>query len=89
MNVSEGYFSATGAVFASSDASSVANTVVIPTHSESSQVVVPVQMLTLDVVGEPRTRYDTDWTITLLNSGNVTVSTRPLSSLLCAQYRRR
>jgi hypothetical protein len=40
-------------------------------------------MLTLDVAGRPQTRYDTDWTITLLNSGNVTVSTRPLSSSLC------
>ncbi|MDR6413480.1 cutinase family protein [Pseudarthrobacter sulfonivorans] len=82
-DISQGFFTAAGAVFASSDYSNVANTVVIPTQTASSQVVVPVQMLTLDVAGTPRTRYDTDWTITLLNSGNVTVSTRPLSSSLC------
>lgn len=82
-DISQGYFTTTGAVFASSDYANVDNTVVIPTRTASGQVVVPVQMLTLEAAGTPRTRYDTDWTITLLNSGNVTVSTRPLSSSLC------
>lgn len=82
-DVSQGYFTATGAVFASSDAYNTANTVVIPTQTASIQVVVPVQMLTLDVAGTPRTRYVTDWTVTLLNSGNETVTTTPLNSSLC------
>lgn len=82
-DISQGYFTATGAVFASYDASDVANTVVIPTRTASSEVAVPVQMLTLDVAGNPLTRYETDWTITLLNSGNVTVSTSPLNSSRC------
>lgn len=82
-DISQGHFTATGAVFASSDVYNAANTVVIPTQTASTQVVVPVQMLTLDVAGTPRTRYDTDWTITLLNSGNETVTTTPLISSLC------
>lgn len=84
-DISQGYFMATGAAFASSDAFNVGSTVVILTQTTPSQFVeVPVQMLTLNVTGNPRTRYDTDWTITLLNSGNVTVSTRPLSSTVCS-----
>jgi hypothetical protein len=82
-DISQGYFTASGAIFGSADYSNVANTVVIQTQTAASQFVVPVQMLTLDVAGRPQTRYDTDWTINLLNSGNVTVSTRPLSSSLC------
>ena len=56
---------------------------VVPTQTASSQIDVPVQMLTLNVTGKRLTRYDADWTITLLNSGNVTVSTRPVSSTRC------
>ncbi|MCO4273820.1 cutinase family protein [Pseudarthrobacter sp. HLT3-5] len=82
-DISQGYFTATGAAYASYDAYDTANTVVIPTRTASSEVVVPVQMLTLDVAGNPLTRYDTDWTITLLNSGNVTITTSPLLSSRC------
>lgn len=82
-DLTQGYFTATGAVFASSDYSNVANTVVIPTQTTSTHVAVPVQMLTLTVAGQPRTRYDTDWTITFTNSGNLAVTTTPLSSSLC------
>lgn len=82
-DIAQGHYTATGAVFASSDASDVANTVVVPTQTASSQIAVPVQMLTLNVTGKRLTRYDSDWTITLLNSGNVTVSTRPLDSTRC------